>query len=87
MATLDAFPSNASLPSTQIFFFFENLFVSTQFSVSLCTYRELAQPIRRLKEAHIKRPRPRPMVLTMGTTVILPKGKQKECKTSCVTSC
>lgn len=37
-----------------------------------CSYLELAQPVSKLKEAQIKSPRPKPMVLTMGTTVMLP---------------
>lgn len=40
-------------------------------------YLELAQPVSKLKEAQIKRPRPNPMVLTIGTTVTLPAHKNE----------
>ena len=34
----------------------------------------MAQPINRLEDPQIKRPRPRPIALTIGTTVIFPAG-------------
>lgn len=37
-------------------------------------YRELAQPMSKLNDAHIRSPRPSPIVFTIGTTVILPIG-------------
>lgn len=37
------------------------------------THLELAQPVSKLKEAHIKRPRAKPIVLIIGTTVTLPE--------------
>ena len=36
------------------------------------THFELAQPINKLEDPHIKLPRPRPMALTIGTTAIFP---------------
>src|SRR4029434_1780494 len=37
------------------------------------THLELAQPMSRLKEAQMRSPSPRPIVFTMGTTVIFPE--------------
>lgn len=44
------------------------------------TYLELAQPVSKLKEAHIKRPRAKPIVLTIGTTVTLPEIEKAKFK-------
>lgn len=44
------------------------------------THLELAQPVSKLKEAHIKRPRAKPIVLTIGTTATLPETEQNQTK-------